>query len=211
MKPSSPTSVRVWDPIVRIGHWATAAAFVIAYATEDERLDLHVTAGYVIGAILVVRIAWGFFGTEHARFASFAPTPSRVLTHLRELIAGQPTRHLGHNPAGGAMALLLMTTLGLTVLSGLVLYAEEYDSGPFAHISAPEAGLEPISPIRMARADGDRHETDGESESAMEEIHEAFANLSLALVFVHVGGVVASSLVERENLVKSMVTGRKRT
>jgi cytochrome b len=42
-----------------------------------------------------------------------------------------------------------------------------------------------------------------------EELHEAFANSMLALVGVHVAGVVVSSLLHRENLVKSMINGYK--
>lgn len=43
-----------------------------------------------------------------------------------------------------------------------------------------------------------------------EDIHEAFANLTVGLVVFHVIGVVISSLAEKENLVKAMITGRKR-
>lgn len=44
----------------------------------------------------------------------------------------------------------------------------------------------------------------------LEDLHEGAANAMLLLVFVHVTGVVVSSLLHRENLVKAMWTGYKR-
>lgn len=44
----------------------------------------------------------------------------------------------------------------------------------------------------------------------VEEAHEGLAFATLALVGVHVVGVVASSFLHRENLVRAMITGRKR-
>jgi cytochrome b len=43
----------------------------------------------------------------------------------------------------------------------------------------------------------------------MEEVHETLANTLLALVFVHIAGVVLSSFLHRENLVRSMLNGHK--
>ena len=44
----------------------------------------------------------------------------------------------------------------------------------------------------------------------VEDVHEILANLTVALIVLHVIGVVIASFEHGENLVKAMITGRKR-
>jgi cytochrome b len=45
----------------------------------------------------------------------------------------------------------------------------------------------------------------------MEEIHGALANATVVLIVLHILGVLVSSFEHRENLVKAMISGRKRS
>jgi cytochrome b len=44
---------------------------------------------------------------------------------------------------------------------------------------------------------------------ALEELHELVSNAMLAVVFIHIAGVIVSSVLHRENLVRSMISGFK--
>lgn len=46
-------------------------------------------------------------------------------------------------------------------------------------------------------------------EEAFEDLHEVSSNIMLGVVLLHIAGVVVSSLLHRENLVGSMITGYK--
>lgn len=211
--PNSEARLQVWDIFVRIFHWTVVAAFFVAYLTEDDLLTLHVWAGYTIGGFVILRVVWGLIGPKHARFSDFIYRPFMVWSYALSLVTFRPTRrYLGHSPAGGAMVLALLIGLSATVWTGLELYAVEENAGPLAAISTksePEA-TDLSKLLVYVSGDEEQHEDEGEAEEFWEELHEVLANVTLLLVFVHIGGVVLASIVHRENLAKAMVTGWKR-
>ncbi len=170
-----PATVKVWDPLVRVFHWSLTTLFVVAYATGDEIVQVHIPAGYAIGGLIALRIVWGFIGPTHARFSSFVKSPREVLAYLRDVALLRAPRHLGHNPAGGAMVIALLLLLAATGMTGYLMTTDAFWGAKW-----------------------------------IEEVHEAFADLTVGLVIVHVLGILFASFENGENLVKAMITGRKR-
>lgn len=217
-------AVKVWDPLIRIGHWTLVIAFFTAYFTEDEYMAQHVWAGYIVGAYVLIRLLWGFVGGKHARFSNFVYSPTKIFGYFKNLITLKPQHYIGHNPAGGAMVVALLLSLTGTTLTGLKLYAVEDNKGPFA-ISAKlvQTQIQSASLISEAKAEDNENEdedngselidneneVDKQGEEYWEELHELFANLTLLLVFLHITGVVVSSYIDKEKLVKAMLTGKK--
>jgi cytochrome b len=225
--PQAERKVKVWDPLVRIGHWVLAGGFLTAYLTAEENQGVHVWAGYAVAAVVATRLVWGFIGSRHARFANFVRGPGAVLGYLGGLFTGSSKRSLGHNPAGAAMIIALLIGVGGTAVSGMALYAVEEGKGPLAgwigsvgNVSGGEAagdheaGSEETEQRELAggvaQTAGEEGEGDEGAEEVYEDVHKAFVNFTLLLIGLHIVGVIASSLAHRENLVRAMITGRKR-
>ena len=179
-------TTRVWDPLVRIFHWALVLCFFTAYLSEDDVETLHVWAGYSVAALLALRLIWGLIGSRHARFTDFVKSPGQVIQYLKDIPAGRAKRYLGHNPAGGAMIIALLIFLAATVTFGMATLGADENAGPLAGSWLASF-----------------------NEHTLKEIHEFFANGTLMLVFVHIAGVIFSSLHHRENLARAMVSARK--
>lgn len=181
--------VPVWDLLVRLFHWSLVVLFFAAFFTEKDLLFLHVWAGYGVAVLVAARILWGLFGSQYARFVDFLYRPSQVFAYLRDLVALTAKRYIGHSPAGGAMVAALLVCLVAISASGILLYGLEDGAGPLAHLKGVGG--------RQFR-------------HLIEGFHEVLANLTLALIVVHVGGVLLASFAHHENLVRAMITGRKR-
>lgn len=211
---SGSETVKVWDPLVRVGHWTLVAAFFIAYFTEEDLLTQHVWAGNTVAGVVLFRVLWGFIGTENARFKNFVRSPGTTLRYLVDIARNRAKRYIGHNPAGGAMIVALIASLAVTTWSGLEIYAIEENAGPLAGFSAQSnLGDSSFELVGTAYASED-DDSDDEHESAeefWEEVHEASANVTLFLVLLHVAGVLLASFTHRENLIKAMLTGRKKS
>lgn len=210
-------TIKVWDILIRLFHWSLVICFVIAYLTAEEENSWHIYSGYAVLGLVIFRVLWGFVGTQYARFSNFLYSPGHVARYLKNLSAKNPEHYIGHNPAGGWMIIALLSSLLVVTVSGLKVYAEEEGQGPFA---MARKNVTLISNAYAEQEDDDealesapKSQDDAENEQEeefWEEIHEASTDFTLFLIFLHIVGVLVSSRLDHENLIKAMITGKKR-
>jgi cytochrome b len=111
------TTEKLWDPLIRLFHWSLVFIFVANYFVNEKGDDWHQWLGYTAVAWLLVRFAWGFFGSRAARWSDFWPTPARLAVHIRTLTRGDVYHRMGHSPLGSLVMIFMMLcilTLGTT-------------------------------------------------------------------------------------------------
>ncbi len=165
--------VTVWDAGVRLFHWALVASVGGAWLLTDPRW-LHRWIGYIVIGLIAFRLIWGLVGSRHARFTDFIPGPRRLVTYLVAMAKGREWRTLGHNPAGAAMIVALLTLLSGICATGVMMGMDRYFGQEW-----------------------------------LEHWHKGLVNGLLALIALHLIGVLLASLRHKENLVAAMIHGQK--
>jgi cytochrome b len=166
--------LKVWDPVVRLCHWALAALVVFDLVYDDGDRT-HRLAGYAAVAVVLVRLTWAAIGRRSGGPAGLRPSPARTIEYLRLLRLGRAPRTAGHNPLGLWMVWLLWILVLLLGVTGFMSRLDAFWGDDTVH-----------------------------------DAHALFANLLMACVVLHVAGVIAMSLLWKENLPAAMVTGVKR-
>ncbi|WP_185741932.1 cytochrome b/b6 domain-containing protein [Pseudoxanthomonas sp. 3HH-4] len=131
------SSLRIYDLPTRVFHWTFAGLFVAAYtigSTVDDappRFVLHMLAGGLLAAAVLLRLVWGVAGTRHARLSDFSLSPAALVGYLRGVLSGQARTWAGHNPASSWAALVMMglglgmAATGLVMVAGVAPHAVE--------------------------------------------------------------------------------------
>lgn len=182
--------VYVWDPMVRIFHWATVLLLAFSWyaaEAEDDWLEYHMWSGYAILTLLLARLAWGFVGTTYARFGSFLHAPGAVLRDLLTLHWRKGYRvTTGHTPLGGVNVVLLFVCLLVQIGTGLFANDDVFTEGPlYGWVSK-------------------------NTSDTLTALHHYNFNVLLALVALHVAAVFYHLIHRRENLIAPMITGYKK-
>ncbi|MEO1329128.1 MAG: cytochrome b/b6 domain-containing protein [Pseudomonadota bacterium] len=185
-----PRLEKIWDPVVRLTHWAIVATVLAGYFIGENmsfsNIAWHFWLGYATGALVLVRLVWGVIGPRPARIAPLFVSPSTALDYARKARERRPSFWPGHNPLGGLSALLLWAVLIAMVGTGL--FSESEDLFTAAILS----GL-----------------VDYDTRVAITGWHQRLHTLVLPLILLHVGAVLFYLFWKKENLIRPMITGWK--
>ncbi len=180
-------SIRVWDAPVRLFHWLLLTLVVALYVSQFlDLMWLHYRLGEAALSLVIFRLLWGFFGSETALFAQFLTPPRAAIAYLAAFRRPAKGDTIGHNPAGGWMVVLLLLLLAAQALSGLFARADPHSAGPLNHFLG-----KPASDLVSA-------------------FHSWNFYVLLAAIAVHVAAIVAHAALRGENLLRPMISGKKR-
>ncbi len=116
----------VWDPLVRLFHWALAVGFLADIFIIEGDARLHDLVGYIVMGLIGFRVIWGFIGPRYARFRSFPVSLTAAFAQLTDIANGRTKHYIGHSPLGALMIYnLLLSIFGVTV-TGWMLTTDRF-------------------------------------------------------------------------------------
>lgn len=177
--------VKVWDALVRVGHWLMVIFFAIIYL-RYRKFPIHAYAGYLMLLIVFIRISWGIAGTACARFRAFWFSPREILNYAKDALNGHAGYYVSHNPLGAMMVYALLTMMLANGTLGLMLYSSGQELGPLGNL------------------------VPADWEDPLKYAHKILGHLTAAMVALHIFGVLWAARQHRENYVLAMLTGLKR-
>ena len=187
--PDGGRRIRVWDLPTRLFHWLLVGLVVALVVTGKKggltEMDVHKVCGYAVLVLVLFRLAWGFVGSTHSRFADFVRGPGAILGYVRGLFRRDHASPPGHNPAGGMVMVVMLLVLLAQASTGLFANDDIFTEGPLA--------------AKVGKELSDR----------LTGLHHDGAHAIVVLVALHVAAAFGYLLVKKENLIGPMITGKK--
>jgi cytochrome b len=196
-------TVKVWDIWVRLFHWLLVIFVFLSYLTGEiggfdftlpgterfvSNMNLHVWSGIAILGLLIFRIIWGFTGSSTARFSNFIKGPGVILDYVKSVLKGPVAFFAGHNPAGGAVVVIILAALTAQASTGLFAQDDSFfaTKGPLAFLVEDETSKE------------------------ITGIHKQLWEYGIVtLVAIHIAANLFYWLIKKQDLIVAMFTGRR--
>lgn len=117
---------RTVDVFTRVLHALLALSFVGAYSTAESEIFrlVHVTLGYTLGGLLLVRVVWGLLGPRHARLSAMWGKLRGLGAWWSGVRTGQAPWRQTQNLYVALSVVLVLSAIAPVVLSGYVTYQE---------------------------------------------------------------------------------------
>lgn len=194
--------MRVWDGATRLCSWGMVLLIGVSFASiklaggDNTMLwmRVHTTSGFAVMALLLFRLAWGFVGSDTARFSHFLRSPMAVLRYLEHFSRREPDRvpdrvpdrEIGHNPVIGWTVTVMLGLLAAHVTAGLFANDGGNTQGPLAHFVTKDIS------------------------DQMSRLHAGLFKVLMAAVVVHIVAIAVFFVLKGQNLLRPMITGKKR-
>lgn len=120
-------ATRVWDLPVRVFHtlftvgWLAALVIALGVSRSSLVFPYHSLIGLTLAFALVLRLAWGVFGTRPARLGALLYSPRAVILYLRDALRWKETSYAWHNPASAWAIVVMFLLTVMQILTGLAV------------------------------------------------------------------------------------------
>jgi Ni/Fe-hydrogenase 1 B-type cytochrome subunit len=186
---------KIYDPIQRLCHFGiaffTLLLILSAYTamtffeTGLWRKSLWIThsfSGLALSVFFIIRIIWGIFGPEHAKFKSLWKFKDWIKSWKDKNV--NPHWGWGHHPFASLAYLLFYLGLLVMTITGLILAGIEHKLGPFNQY---------YDELKY------RHD--------LLEIHEFTSYFILLFILGHISALLRHELRDKVPIIQSMFSG----
>jgi Ni/Fe-hydrogenase 1 B-type cytochrome subunit len=211
-------TVYVWELPVRIVHWVIVAALLVlsvtGYYLHHPFLGaapgtgpghpgftmgtvrfVHETTGFVFTAAVLARVYWAFAGNRYAHWRAVLPITARQRHDLADtlrfytFLRRRPPSVNGHNPLAALSYTAIYGAFGLSILSGLGLFAWVIGRPPWTTLFGWTYHVLSVPTLRLA--------------------HFLLMFVFIAFTVHHVYAAILFDVEERNGELSSIVTGWK--
>jgi len=172
------TTKSSYSPVSVVSHWLLALSFLVAYTTVFP-FWIHFLAGFIFCAVLVFKLVRLFASNDAANIKAYSLSPKGLVAYVKKLKNGIKESFTSHNPISSFNSIALYASAAVTVIAGIVFFA------------AKEVLVLP----RDVTHD-------------IKEVHELFANLTLAFVVLHICGVLADKYLFKGEAYRLMLKAK---
>lgn len=180
----------IWSLPTRVFHALFALLILLAFLTEDDDLlNYHALMGYAILILLTFRFFWGYLGPKYSKFKDFPMSMGEVKEFIANIFNSEH-RYVGHNPLASYVMIGILVVVFLTIITGVLTLGIQEGKGLLSSLNS----------------------TFFKEMELFEEIHEFLSGVLIALIVMHILGVLSDRLLHsKHKTLESIFNGYKVT